>query len=92
MAKRKTPKAKPSKNNITNEELKQIQDLVRQIRAQQSEVGVLETKKHSLLHAITQTQQAFGQLNKSLEETYGSNVDIDINSGEIKQQDEQANS
>ena len=91
MAKRKTPKAKkPSNKKITNEELTQIQELIKQIRGLQTEVGALETKKHNTLHAITQTQEVFAQLNKSLETAYG-NVDIDINTGEIKEKNEQVN-
>ena len=92
MAKRKTPKAKkPSNKKITNEELTQIQELIKQIRGLQTEEGALETKKHSTLHAIKQAQELFAQLNKSLETTYGDNIDIDINTGEIKEKNEQVN-
>ena len=91
MAKRKTPKAKPSNKKITNEELTQVQELVKQLRALQTEVGALETRKHSMLHAVKETQQAFAQLQKSLETAYGDNVDININTGEIKEKDEQVN-
>jgi len=91
MAKRKTPKAKPSNKKITNEELTQVQELIKQIRGLQTKVGVLETRKHNILHAIKETQQAFAQLQKSLETTYGDNVDININTGEIQEKNEQVN-
>ena len=92
MAKRKTPKAKkPSNKKITNEELTHVQELIKQLRGLQTEVGVLETKKHSILHAIKETQQAFAQLQKSLETAYGNNVDININTGEIQEKNEQVN-
>ena len=91
MAKRKTPKAKPSNKKITNEELTQVQELVKQLRTLQVEVGALETRKHSVLHAVKETQQVFAQFQKSLETTYGDNIDIDINTGEIKEKDEQVN-
>ena len=92
MAKRKTPKAKkPSIKTITNEELTQVQELIKQLRGLQTEVGVLETRKHNMLHAIKETQQTFAQLQKSLQTTYGDNVDIDINTGEIQEKNEQVN-
>ena len=91
MAKRKTPKAKPSNKTITSEELTQVQELVKQLRTLQAEVGALETRKHSVLHAVKETQQVFAQFQKSLETTYGENIDIDINTGEIKEKDEQVN-
>ena len=92
MAKRKTPKAKkPSNKKITNEELTQVQELIKQLRGLQTEVGVLETRKHNMLHAIKETQQTFAQLQKSLQTTYGDNVDIDINTGEIQEKNEQVN-
>ena len=91
MAKRKTPKAKPSNKTITNEELTQVQELIKRLRGLQTEVGVLETRKHSMLHAIKETQQTFAQFQKSLETIYGNNVDIDINTGEIQEKNEQVN-
>ena len=46
MAKRKTPKAKPSNKKITNEELTHVQELVKQLRTLQTEVGALEILPH----------------------------------------------
>ena len=86
MAKRKTPKAQPLNKTITNEELEQVQGLVKTIRGLQFEIGSIEQQKHSLLHKITETQNKFAELNKDLEKIYGS-VDIDINSGEIKEKE-----
>tara|TARA_R110002012_G_scaffold58461_2_gene151734 strand:+ start:190 stop:468 length:279 start_codon:yes stop_codon:yes gene_type:complete len=86
MAKRKTPKAKPLNKTIKKEELEQVQELIQKLRNLQANVGDLETKKHNLLHAITKTQQDFAEVNKMLETVYGQ-VDIDINTGEIKEKE-----
>tara|TARA_R100001510_G_C7623166_1_gene183607 strand:+ start:815 stop:1093 length:279 start_codon:yes stop_codon:yes gene_type:complete len=86
MAKRKTPKARPSNKTITKEELEKVQALVSQLRNLQFEVGAMESKKHSVLHKIVQTQSEFAAFNVELETTYGE-VDIDINTGEIKEKE-----
>ena len=91
MAKRKTPKAKDLRpQNVTAEELKNLQELVSLIRQGEMQLGQLETKKHSLLHQITGVQEQVGLLQKEFEKTYG-NVDINITDGTISYpQDEQA--
>ena len=86
MAKRKTPKAKPLNKSITKEELEQVQGPIQKLRNLQTNVGDIETKKHSLLHMITETQKDFAEVNKMLEKIYGQ-VDIDINTGEIKEKE-----
>ena len=86
MAKRKTPKAKPSNKTITNEELEKVQGHVKTLRNLQFEIGSIEQQKHILLHRITKTQDSFAEVNKELEEIYGQ-VDIDINTGEIKEKE-----
>ena len=93
MAKRKTPKVKDLRpQNVTTEELKNLQELVSLIRQGEMQLGQLETKKHGLLHQITGVQEQVGLLQKEFEKTYG-NVDINITDGTISYpEDEQANS
>ena len=93
MAKRKTPKAKDLRpQNVTAEELKQLQELVNAIRQGEMQLGNIETKKHTLLHQITGVQEQISLLQKDFEKTYGK-VDINITDGAISYpQDEQANS
>ena len=93
MAKRKTPKAKDLRpQNVTAEELKQLQELVNAIRQGEMQLGNIETKKHTLLHQITTVQEQISLLQKDFEKTYGK-VDINITDGAISYpQDEQANS
>jgi hypothetical protein len=93
MAKRKTPKVKDLKpQNVTSEELKNLQELVGLIRKGEMQLGQLETQKHSLLHQVIGVQEQIGLLQKEFKKTYGE-VDININDGTIAyKEDEQANS
>ena len=92
MAKRKTPKVKDLRpQNVTAEELEQLQKLINLIRQGEMQLGNLETKKHSLLHQIFAVQEKIATLQKQFQDTYG-NVDINITDGTINYiEDEQAN-
>ena len=68
--------------NITEDELKAIQDVVGPINNAQMEIGRMETRKHMMNHEVSILQEKLGELQKSLEETYGK-VNINIQNGEI---------
>ena len=93
MAKRKTPKVKDlGPKKITDEQLKEIQSVVRAIQSAQTDLGSIETKKHNILHEIMQLQNMANGIQEKLKEEYG-DVDISIADGTIKEKvDEQANS
>ena len=81
MAKKKEKKVeKPSK--ITNEELNKVQSVVHDINRAQLEIGSFETKKHSLLHHISKSQEKLGEMQLEFEKKYGT-ADIDIKEGTI---------
>tara|TARA_R100000742_G_C4189856_1_gene22288 strand:- start:59 stop:361 length:303 start_codon:yes stop_codon:yes gene_type:complete len=88
MAKRKTPKAekivdlKPKAEKVTDEQLKQIQELVSNINRAQMDIGSIETKKHQILHSISNLQDALMALQGEFEKQYGT-VDVDIHTGTI---------
>lgn len=90
MAKRKTPKSekivdlKPKAEKLTQEELVEVQKLAAQFDLYHQEIGSLESKKHQLLHYLTNLQGLMQDLQNKLKEKYG-DVDIDIRSGEFKQ-------
>ena len=76
--------------NITEEQLKAIQDLVGPINQAQMELGRMETQKHMILHEITKLQDSLREEQTSLEKEYGK-VNINIQTGEISYpEDEQA--
>ena len=80
MAKEKVVDLKPQ--NITEEELKNLQDLVNALNRVQIEIGSIESRKHGLLHQVISLQQQMQTLQKSFEELYGK-VDINITDGTI---------
>ena len=82
-------KEKPS--TITNEELNQVQSVVNNINRAQLEIGSIETRKHSLLHHISISQDQLANLQAEFEKIYGT-ADINIQYGTINhKKDEQTN-
>ena len=71
---------KPEK--ITNEQLEKLQTSVQKINRAQAEVGMLETRKHSMLHSIAGMQDELTLMQNEFEKDYGT-YDININDGTI---------
>ena len=71
---------KPEK--ITDEQLKEVQELINNINRSQMELGQMETKKHAILHHISMLQEGVGKLRETFEKEYGTS-DIDIQTGTI---------
>lgn len=81
---------KPEK--ITDEQLKEVQQIISTSNQVKIEVGNIEARKHMLLHELDIINKKMGEINKALEEEYGK-MDIDINTGAINYpEDEQADS
>ena len=81
MSKRKKKKVeKPTK--ITNEHLNKLQETVTKINRAQLDLGILETRKHNLLHALAGVQDELTLMQGEFEKEYGT-ADIDIQTGEI---------
>jgi hypothetical protein len=68
--------------NITSEELEGLQNLVNTLNRIQIEIGSIESRKHGLLHQVTQLQSQMQTMQKAFEDTYGK-VDINIQDGTI---------
>tara|TARA_Y100000296_G_C5090206_1_gene214453 strand:- start:85 stop:399 length:315 start_codon:yes stop_codon:yes gene_type:complete len=91
MAKTKTPKKeklvnlKPEK--ITNEQLEKLQQTVNNINRFQLEIGIAETRKHSLLHQIAGIQDELTLMQEEFEKDYGT-IDINIHDGNINYPEE----
>jgi len=71
---------KPEK--VTDEQLKEVQELVNNINRAQMELGQMETKKHAMLHHISALQEAVGEVRDTFEKEYGT-ADVDIQTGVI---------
>ena len=71
---------KPEK--ITDKQLENVQKLINDINRSQMEIGQMETKKHALLHNISNLQEGVGAMRDEFEKDY-STSDIDIQTGII---------
>ena len=69
-----------SENKITEEQLKNLQDLVAKINNAAAQLGNIEMQKHQLRHASNTFQSDLNKLQKSLEEEYGK-VSVNIQDG-----------
>ena len=88
MAKRKTPKTVDLKiEKITEQELKEVQDLLRKINMAQADVGMIEVRKHEALHVILSMTQTFETVIQGLRKSYKA-VDINVMDGSIKYNDD----
>ena len=93
MAKTKTKKEeivdlKPKAEKITYEQLKRVQETVNNINKFQIELGMLETKKHSMLHHVASMQEKLTVMQDEFVKEYGT-ADINIQDGTINYKDEQ---
>lgn len=68
---------------VTEEELKTIQDQQNKVNSILVEIGYQESKKHSLLHQLADSNSIIEETKKDLQEKYG-NVDVDLSTGEWK--------
>ena len=71
---------KPEK--VTDEQLKEVQDLVNNINRSQMELGQMETKKHAMSHHISALQEAVCSMRDTFEKDYGT-ADVNIQDGTI---------
>ena len=82
MAKKKEKAVDLKPTNITDEQLKAIQDIISPINNMQMELGRIESRKHMMLHQVSQLQESLQEEQVALEKEYGK-VNINIQTGEI---------
>jgi hypothetical protein len=76
-------------SQITEQELKQLQEQEQKKGAIVHDLGVLEVQKHSLLHAFALIQSEQEESKKQLEATYGK-INIDLKDGSYTEVVEEA--
>lgn len=74
--------AKPT--NLTENELKSLQENISKLNQIHIELGKLENQKHKILHQINEIESLFDELQKELENKYGK-VSINIENGELSE-------
>ena len=84
--KEKVVDLKPQK--ITDEQLKKVQETVNNINRGQLELGVMETRKHMLLHNIAAVQEQLTVMQDEFQEQYGT-FDINIQDGTINYKEDE---
>jgi vacuolar-type H+-ATPase subunit D/Vma8 len=67
-------------SKITEEQLKQLQEQEGKKNAIKHDIGLLETQKHSLLHAFAQIQEEQDKLKVQLEDEYGK-INVNLQDG-----------
>ena len=86
--KEKVVDLKPKAEKISEEQLKKVQETVNNINRLQIELGMLETRKHSMLHKVARIQEKLVLMQTEFEKEYGTS-DINIQDGTINYKDEQ---
>jgi chaperonin cofactor prefoldin len=72
---------------ITEEQLKQLQELVGTINNAQTQLGGIEMQKHQLLHQVSEVQTKLNEVQAELEKEYGK-VSINLQDGTITKDEE----
>ena len=85
--KEKVVDLKPQK--ISEEDLKELQQVVATINKLQFDIGQMEAQKHSALHTLFQGNDRLNELQGKLQEQYGTN-DINIQDGTINYKDNES--
>ena len=73
-------KSKPE--NITDEQLKKVQDTVNNLNRGQLEIGSMEVRKHEVMHNLASLRDKLTVLQGEFEKEYGT-FDINIQDGTI---------
>jgi vacuolar-type H+-ATPase subunit D/Vma8 len=75
-------------NKIKEEQLERIQNQQQQLNETIREIGLLESKKHGLLHNIAAINSEVEELKEELEKEYG-RVNINIETGEYTEMEQE---
>jgi|TARA_R100001443_G_scaffold16883_1_gene27338 predicted nucleic acid-binding Zn-ribbon protein len=74
---------------ITEEQLKKVVEQNKELEDTVLEIGILESKKHALLHKVADVNKVLEESKKELEEEYGK-ISIDLKTGEYTEITEEA--
>jgi hypothetical protein len=67
---------------VTDDQLKRVKDVVGRINNSQMEIGMIECRKHQILHYIAGTNDELAVIQNELEKDYGT-YDINVEDGTI---------
>ena len=84
--KEKVVDLKPEK--ISDEQLQKVQQVVNAMNRGQMDLGILETRKHRMLHDIAAVQDQLSAMQSEFEKEYGT-FDINIQDGTINYKEDE---
>ena len=73
---------------ISDEELKQLQNVVSAINKLQFDIGTMEVQKHNAMHALFQGNDKLNEMQAMFNEKYGTS-DVNIQSGVINYKEDE---
>jgi TolA-binding protein len=73
---------------ISEDQLKELQQVVSAINKLQFDIGTMEVQKHNALHALFQGNDKLNAMQEKLKEQYGTN-DINIQDGVINYKEDE---
>ena len=76
-----------AEDKLTEKELKEVQELQNTLYKLTTDIGVLETQKHAILHELAGVNQKQEEVKKTLEDKYGS-ININLKDGTFELQEE----
>jgi len=91
MGKKKNKVVDLKPTSISNDQLEQVQKIVSAINKLHTDIGRLEAQKHNVLHTLSQGNEQLNEIQAEIQKEYG-NVNIDIQDGTIKYEDEPSDS
>jgi vacuolar-type H+-ATPase subunit D/Vma8 len=74
---------------ITKEQLEKISTQNKELEDTVIEIGILESKKHALLHKVAEVNKVLEEYKQELEQEYGK-ISIDLKTGEYTEITEEA--
>ena len=84
--KKKVINLKPEK--ISDEQLQKVQQIINMMNRGQMDLGVMETRKHKVLHDIASIQEQLAAMQGEFEKEYGT-YDINIQDGTINYKEDE---
>jgi len=76
-------------SKIKQEELEAVTSIKKELDKVISEIGILETQKHALLHKVAEVNERLSKEKEKLEKSYGK-ISIDLETGEYTEITEEA--
>jgi hypothetical protein len=79
-------------SKITDEQLKELQELISKLNQAKLQLGQTEVQKHSLLHQTNELENQMSQTQQKLQDEYGKiSINIEDGSYEIIAEEEESN-